>query len=73
MAVPVSPQGRVPPHDLEAETSVLGAILLDPAAITRVLDQLSPDDFYRENNGQIYRAISVRPSATACAGGTSAA
>ena len=56
-AVPVSvPQGRVPPHDLEAETSVLGAILLDPAAITRVLDQLSPDDFYRENNGQIYRA-----------------
>ena len=55
-AVPVSAQGRVPPHDLEAETSVLGAILLDPTAITRVLDQLSPDDFYRENNGQIYRA-----------------
>jgi replicative DNA helicase len=55
-AVPVSPQVRVPPHDLDAETSVLGAILLDPAAITRVLDQLSPDDFYRENNGQIYRA-----------------
>jgi replicative DNA helicase len=46
----------VPPHDLEAETSVLGAILLDQAAITRVLDQLTPDDFYRENNGQIYRA-----------------
>jgi replicative DNA helicase len=55
-AVPVSPQVRVPPHDLDAETSVLGAILLDPAAITRVLDQISPDDFYRENNGQIYRA-----------------
>jgi len=46
----------VPPHDLDAETSVLGAVLLDPAAITRVLDQLSPDDFYRENNGQIFRA-----------------
>jgi replicative DNA helicase len=55
-AVPVSPQVRLPPHDLDAETSVLGAILLDPAAITRILDQLSPDDFYRENNGQIYRA-----------------
>ncbi|HEY4027248.1 MAG TPA: replicative DNA helicase, partial [Candidatus Dormibacteraeota bacterium] len=54
----VSPQGRVPPHDLEAETSVLGAILLDQAAITRVLDLLTPDDFYRENNGQIYRAAS---------------
>jgi len=46
----------MPPHDLEAETSVLGAILLDQAAITRVLDFLSGDDFYRENNGQIYRA-----------------
>jgi replicative DNA helicase len=55
-AVPVSPQIRVPPHDLDAETSVLGAILLDPAAITRVLDRLNADDFYRENNGQIYRA-----------------
>jgi len=55
-AVPVSPQVRIPPHDLDAETSVLGAVLLDPAAITRVLDKLNPDDFYRENNGQIYRA-----------------
>ena len=55
-AVSVSRQARVPPHDLDAETSVLGAILLDPAAITRVLDQLNQEDFYRENNGQIYRA-----------------
>jgi len=55
-AVPVSPHGRVPPHDLEAETSVLGAILLDPAAITRILDQLGHEDFYRENNGHVYRA-----------------
>jgi replicative DNA helicase len=49
-------EGRVPPHDLEAEASVLGALLLDPAAITRVLDILRAEDFYRENNGQIYRA-----------------
>ena len=47
---------RVQPQDLEAETSVLGAILLDQAAMTRVLDFLSPEDFYRENNAQIYRA-----------------
>jgi replicative DNA helicase len=46
----------VPPHDLEAETSVLGAILLDPAAITRILELLTPEDFYRENNGQVFRA-----------------
>ena len=49
-------EGRVQPQDLEAETSVLGALLLDQAAITRVLDFLSPEDFYRENNAQIYRA-----------------
>jgi replicative DNA helicase len=46
----------MPPHDLEAETSVLGAILLDQGAITRILDFLSAEDFYRENNGQVYRA-----------------
>jgi replicative DNA helicase len=50
-------EGRVPPHDLEAEGSVLGSILLDPTAIARVLELLSPDDFYRENNAQIYRAV----------------
>jgi replicative DNA helicase len=31
-------------------------MLLDPAAITRVLEFLKPEDFYRENNSQIYRA-----------------
>jgi replicative DNA helicase len=55
-AILARPEGRVQPQDLEAETSVLGAILLDQAAITRVLDFLSPEDFYRENNAQIYRA-----------------
>jgi replicative DNA helicase len=54
--VSLRPEGRIPPNDLEAETSVLGAILLDQTAITRVLDFLGDDDFYRENNGQIYRA-----------------
>ncbi|MGH7903292.1 MAG: replicative DNA helicase [Candidatus Dormibacteraceae bacterium] len=48
--------GRVPPHSLEAEQSVLGSFVLDPEAITRVLDFLSPEDFYRENHRHIYRA-----------------
>ena len=48
--------GRVPPHDLDAETSVLGSILLDPLSVAKVLQFLHPEDFYRENNGQIYRA-----------------
>jgi replicative DNA helicase len=48
--------GRVPPHDLDAEMSVLGSILLDPLSIAKVLQFLHSEDFYRENNGQIYRA-----------------
>jgi replicative DNA helicase len=48
--------GRVPPHDLDAEMSVLGSILLDPLSIAKVLQFLHPEDFYRENNGVIYRA-----------------
>src|SRR6266581_1760134 len=48
--------GRVPPHDLDAEMSVLGSILLDPLSIAKVLQFLHPEDFYRENNGQIFRA-----------------
>jgi len=46
----------VPPHDLDAESSVLGSILLDPLSIAKVLQFLHPEDFYRENNGQVYRA-----------------
>lgn len=48
--------GRIPPHDLDAELSILGSILLDPLSIAKVLQFLHPEDFYRENNGQIYRA-----------------
>src|SRR5438270_12103552 len=48
--------GRVPPHDLDAEMSVLGSILLDPLSIAKVLQFLHPEDCYRENNGQIYCA-----------------
>ncbi|HET9782342.1 MAG TPA: replicative DNA helicase [Candidatus Dormibacteraeota bacterium] len=48
--------GRIPPHDLDAEISILGSILLDPLSIAKVLQFLHPEDFYRENNGQMYRA-----------------
>jgi len=53
--IPLSP-GRVPPHDLDAEMSVIGSVLLDPLSVAKVLQFLHPEDFYRENNGQIYRA-----------------
>lgn len=49
--------GIVPPQNLEAEMSVLGSILLDKDAITRVADTLRPEDFYKDAHGMIYKAM----------------
>ena len=48
---------RVPPQSLEAEQSVLGAILLDNHAVDRVVELLAADDFYREAHRKVFRAI----------------
>jgi replicative DNA helicase len=48
--------GPVPPQNLEAEESVLGAMLLSPNAIGSVTEILDASDFYRERHGTIYRA-----------------
>jgi len=54
LAAPIA--GRVPPHNLEAEASVLGSLMLDRNAIVRIADFLRPDDFYLDQHGQVYRA-----------------
>lgn len=48
---------KIPPHNLEAEQSVLGSLLIDREAIYKVLDILSPDDFYREAHKIIYETM----------------
>src|SRR5688572_26163468 len=48
---------RLPPQSLEAEQSVLGAILIDRDAVVEVAEFLRPEDFYRQANGRIYAAI----------------
>lgn len=48
---------RLPPHNLEAEQSVLGGILIDNQTFHKVIDVLSPDDFYRPANGKIFAAM----------------
>ncbi len=50
-------QLRVPPHSIEAESSVLGGLLLDNAAWDRVGDLLGEDDFYRYEHRLIYGAM----------------
>jgi len=48
---------RVPPQDLEAERSILGAILLDSDSLVSVVQILKPEHFYKEAHGDILGAI----------------
>ena len=50
-------QLRVPPHSIEAESSVLGGLLLDNGAWDRVGDLLVDGDFYRHEHQLVYAAI----------------
>jgi replicative DNA helicase len=50
-------QLRIPPHSVEAESSVLGGLLLDNSAWDRVGDLLVDGDFYRYEHKQVYAAI----------------
>ncbi|HUW02048.1 MAG TPA: replicative DNA helicase [Acidimicrobiales bacterium] len=49
--------GRVPPHDLQAEESLLGAMMLSKEAISIAATILGPDDFYKPAHGHVYDAI----------------
>ncbi len=48
---------RVPPHSVEAEQSLLGALLIDNQAFDRVADVVSAEDFYRDDHRRIWRHI----------------
>ncbi|MDO4288303.1 MAG: replicative DNA helicase [Eubacterium sp.] len=48
---------KTPPHNLEAEQSVLGAILLEESNIARAEEILSPEDFYSTANARIFETM----------------
>jgi len=48
---------RVPPHNIEAEMSVLGSLMLDKDAIIKVADIARVGDFYKDHHNTIYEAI----------------
>ncbi|MAF20154.1 MAG: replicative DNA helicase [Parcubacteria group bacterium] len=48
---------KLPPQNIEAEQSVLGSLMLDKEAISRVADILKPDDFYRNTHANIYQIM----------------
>lgn len=52
-----TPDLRLPPHSIEAEQSVIGALLIDGRAWDRVVDTVSDDDFYRDDHRRIFGHI----------------
>src|ERR1043165_1469502 len=48
---------RVPPHSVEAEQSLLGALLIDNQAFDRIADLVAGEDFYRDDHRRIWRHI----------------
>lgn len=49
--------GKLPPQNLDAEVSLLGAVLIDEEVLTRVSDTLATDDFYDKRHRTIFEAM----------------
>src|SRR3989441_6391324 len=50
--------GRIPPHNLDAERAVLGAVLMEGReTLPRVIEVLRPSDFYTESHRAIYQSM----------------
>lgn len=58
-ASPANPAGqlRIPPHNLEAEMSVLGSLMLDKDAIIKIADLLKVGDFYKDAHNEVYEVM----------------
>ena len=50
-------QDRIPPHNVEAEQAVLGAILIDTTVLPKMAELLKPTDFYRQAHQEIFGAM----------------
>jgi len=54
----ITEREKIPPHNLEAEMSLLGAILLDKEAMPRIADMVTSSDFYKYAHAEIYDTMS---------------
>lgn len=48
---------HIPPHNIEAEESLLGAILVEPDSLMKVMDTVDPEDFYKESHRLIFESM----------------
>ncbi len=57
MATPTTALERPLPHNLEAERSILGAILVDNNALNAAIEKLKPEDFFHDHHRRIYQQM----------------
>lgn len=50
-------QQKLPPQSLAAEQAILGAVLLENSTLNKIMEIISPEDFYRASHRQIYSAM----------------
>lgn len=50
---------KIPPHNLEAEQAVLGSMMIDKEAIYAAMENLVPEDFYKEAHQIIYSTLQM--------------
>ena len=48
---------KLPPQNIEAEQSVLGALMIDKNAIIKIADLINEEDFYKNKHGKIYKTM----------------
>lgn len=51
------PISKLPPQNTEAESFLLGCLMIDKDAIFKIADTLTPEDFYKDSNGIIYEIM----------------
>ena len=54
MATKEVPAGKIPPQNVDAEMSLLGAVLIDEETLADISEHVKPDDFYDKRHGIIY-------------------
>ena len=48
---------KIPPQNIDAEKSLLGAVLIDEEVLADVTEHVKPNDFYDKNHGMIFGAM----------------
>ena len=57
MATKDIPAGKIPPQNLDAEMSLLGAVLIDEETLADISEHVKPHDFYDERHGLVFEAM----------------